>query len=182
MKKTALVCSLILAMAIAVTAAAPDNDRDRTASRDVNGVLVGAFAFDMFYPYGPYDFISLGDATGSLKHLGLVKLFTTHQPDPSGDGTLINTEFRIVTADGDEIWGTYSDNKVTLAGATVTAWPNYYYYDGKATFEISGGTGRFAHARGRINATFFEKIEVFDEYWFEYNCSVAWALDGKIRY
>jgi hypothetical protein len=181
MKKTAFSCSVFLLMAIAVMAAAPDNERNKTASRDVSGLLVGSFTFEVFAPYGPWDFISHGDATGTLTHPGLVKLYTAHTPNPSGDGTLVNTEFRIVEASGDEIRGTYSNGIVTEVPTELTEADPYHlgvhYYEGKATFVISGGTGRYAHARGEIDATFFEALN-----WTTWDCSVAWALEGRIKH
>jgi hypothetical protein len=181
MKRTVMACSLLLAVAISAVTAASDSQRTRTVPRDIRGVLAGTFTFEMF-GYGELDFIADGDATGTLSHLGLAKMYTRHQPNPIGDGTLIDTAFKIVAANGDEIWGTYADGKVTLAGAVATELPFYYYYNGKATLVISGGTGRFAHASGVINATFFETIKVLDPYWSEYDCSVAWALEGKVKY
>jgi hypothetical protein len=172
MKRTALVCSLILAMAIAVTAAAPGGQKGKAVPREISGVVNGSFTFDVWGP-GWFDFTTIGDATGTLKHLGLAKMYTKHTPNPVGDGTLVDTEFTIVAANGDQIWGTYADGLVTEAGA---AYP-LYYYDGKATFVITGGTGRFTGAAGAINATFFETVNY--ETWA---CSVAWALDGTIRY
>jgi hypothetical protein len=177
MKRTALTCSLFLAMAIAVTAAAPGSPKDKTVPRDLSGVLVGTFTFDV-WGGGWYDFTTNGDATGKLKHLGLAKLYTSHTPNPIGDGTLVDTEFTIVAANGDKIWGTYSDGVVTEVPRVPPPAPSdqIHYYDGRATFVISGGTGRFAHARGKINATVFEALD-----WATWNCTVAWALEGKDR-
>jgi hypothetical protein len=180
MKRTALACSLFLAFGIAA-AAAPGSQQTETVQRNISGVMGGSFTFEMF-GWGEYDFIAHGDATGVLKQLGLAKLYTTHQPNPIGDGTLINTGFRLVAANGDEIWGTYPGGKVRSAGMAGTDWPYFYYYTGKATLEVSGGTGRFAGAHGTIDARFFETIKVFDPYWSQYECSVAWALDGTVRH
>lgn len=176
MKRAALSCALFVALAISVMAVAPAAQGHKPDPRDLSGVMGGTFTFVYIPPYGPYDFITQGDATGTLKELGLVKMYTAHQVNPIGNGKLINTSFKIVAANGDEIHGTYADAKVTLAGAVETALPYYYYYNGKATLVISGGTGHFAHAHGRINATFFEAIKLFDAYWTQYDCSVAWAL------
>lgn len=181
MKRTTLAGALCVALAISAMAVAPAAQGSGNLPRDANGVMGGAFTFEVF-GYGAYDFIAHGVATGTLKDFGLVKMYTTHQPNPIGDGTLISTAFRIVTASGDEILGTYADAKVTAAGAEGTDYPYDYYYDGKATLVISGGTGQFANARGTITATFFEAIKVFDPYWTEYDCSVAWALEGKVKH
>jgi hypothetical protein len=187
MKRTAFSCALfvvlaILAMPIAPAAQGHQPGPPDLATRghqpgppDLSGVMGGTFTFD-YYGYGTYDFITHGDATGTLKDLGLARMYTAHQVNPIADGTLIGTSFRIVAANGDEIRGTYADARVTEAGAIVTVFPYYYYYSGKATLVITGGTGHFAHAHGRINATFFEAIKLFDAYWTQYDCSVAWAL------
>jgi hypothetical protein len=174
MKRTLFVCSLILAMAmaVAVTAAAPGDQNGKTVPRQISGVMDGRFTFDVWGP-GWFDFTTFGDATGTLKHLGLAQMYTKHTPNPDGDGTLVDTEFTIVAANGDKIWGTYSDGLVTEAGVEAPL----HYYDGKATFVITGGTGRFSGATGTINATFFETVN-YDTW----ACSVAWALDGTIRY
>lgn len=165
------------------TAAVPASQGFKTVPREVTGKPDGAFTFEMYYPYGDYDFIAHGEATGTLSHLGLSKLYTTHQANPAGDGTLLNTAFKIVAANGDEIHGTYADAKVTLVGVDVGTDPLFYFhYKGKATLEITGGTGRFAGASGAIDATFLEDIEVFDPYWANYNCTVAWTLAGTVNY
>jgi len=145
MKKTALVCSLILAMAIAVTAAARDNERERTVSRDIWGVVNGGFTF-VYFGSGDYDFDTIGGATGTLSPLGLVTLSTKHRP--TADGRLDGT-FEIVAANGDKIRGTY-----TGTAEWVTYVPPQLV--GTVILEISGGTGRFAHASGSINASFLE--------------------------
>jgi len=181
MRRTAMSGALILALAIVAVSAAPGSGRPGAVPRDVGGVMGGAFIFETF-GFGPYDFIAHGEATGTLRHLGLAKLYTTHQPNPNGDGTLIDTEFRIVAANGDQLWGTYPTNMVTFAGMEGSDWPFTYYYNGRVSLLISGGTGRFAHASGTIDATFLETIKVYDEYWTKYECSVAWALDGQVNY
>ena len=68
----------------------------KTVPRDLSGELDGTFTFEMYSPYGETDFIARGEAKGTLSHLGLSKMYTAHQPNPIGDGTLLNTAFRIV--------------------------------------------------------------------------------------
>ena len=183
MRRTVWSCSLFLALAFVALAAAPGDQRGRPAIRQIDTVMVGTFTFDVFPPYGPWDFVSRGSAAGVLGNpeFGLAKLYTAHTPNPAGDGTLVNTEFEIVTADGDTIRGTYSDGVVTEVPTELTEvdpyHPGDHFYDGRATFEVSGGTGRFAHARGTIDARFSERLN-----WTTWECSVAWALEGKIKH
>ena len=164
------------------TAAAQAAKESKTVPRDLSGELDGTFTFEMYFPYGATDFIARGEAKGTLSHLGLSKLYTQHQPNPIGDGTLLHTAFRIVAANGDEIRGTYADGKVTFVGMEGTDYPLDFYYSGKATLVISGGTGRFAGASGTINATFLEHIKLFVADWTKYSCTVAWTLSGTVNY
>lgn len=164
------------------TAAAQAAMGPKTIPRDLSGELNGAFTFEMYSPYGDTDFIARGEAKGTLSHLGLSKMYTEHQPNPVGDGTLLHTAFRIVAANGDEIRGTYADAKVTFVGMEGTDYPFDFYYSGKATLVISGGTGRFAGASGTINATFLEHITLFVADWTKYTCTVAWTLAGTVNY
>ncbi|HSP89863.1 MAG TPA: hypothetical protein VLN08_03100 [Vicinamibacterales bacterium] len=164
------------------TAAVQAAKGPKTVPRDLSGELNGTFTFEMYSPYGDTDFIAQGEAKGTLSHLGLSKMYTEHQPNPIGDGTLLHTAFRIVAANGDEIRGTYADAKVTFVGMEGTDYPFDFYYSGKATLVISGGTGRFAGASGTINATFLEHIKLFVADWTKYNCTVAWTLAGTVNY
>jgi len=166
MKRTALVCSLILAMAIAVTAAAPGGQRGKTVPRDISGSMSGAFSFVWVGP-GDWDFTTEGDAAGTLTHLGLAQLITSHTPDTVG-GTLSDGTFTIVAANGDEIRGIY-------AGSGSGEYPNPV--QGTAVFFVRGGSGRFARATGTLNADF---LEVFSaDGW---SAQVEWFLEGTVHY
>jgi hypothetical protein len=164
MKRTALSCSLFLALAIAAVAAAPNSQGKKTVPRDISGVMDGRFTFR-----GPVQgpWTTTGDTTGTLGDLGLVRMYTTHTAD--ADGTLSDGEFRIVAANGDEIRGTY-----TASGFVIS---NYTQALAMATFSIEKGTGRFAHARGTINAAFLETFD--DPSWA--SAKVTWALEGTVR-
>jgi hypothetical protein len=170
MKKVALSCSLFLALAIAVMAAAPFDQQDKSSPRhnfDVQGVQTGTFNFEYWGP-GFWDFETIGDATGTLRHLGLMRMYTRHRP--TADGLLNQGTFTMVAASGDQIRGTYEG-----AGALVsTAAPELY---GKATLVISGGTGRYAHAKGTLIATFFETMNAT---WVD--LPVTWILEGTVSY
>jgi hypothetical protein len=167
MKRTAFACSLLLVVAIAVVAAAPDGPGTRTVSRDIWGVQSGGFTFEG-PDAGPW--ITIGAATGTLSQFGLVKLYTRHSAN-SDDGTLTNGEFQIVAENGNKIWGSY-EGHAAYSG-------DYSEVYGTAALVISGGTGRFAHAHGTINATFVEKP--INGNWYV-PVPVTWALQGTVNY
>ena len=164
MKRTALVCSLILALAVAVTAAAPGGQKGKTVPREVSGVMDGRFTFE-----GPWEgpWTTSGDVEGTLSHLGLAQMLTTHTASP--DGTISGGTFTIVAANGDEIRGTYTASGEWISGTQVL---------GAAFLSVEEGTGRFAGASGMINAGF---LETFDDPYFA-SAAVTWSLNGTVRY
>jgi hypothetical protein len=164
MKRTALSCSLLLALAIAATAAAPDGQEKKTVPRDISGVMDGRFTF-AGPSAGPWT--TTGDTAGTLSHLGLSEMYTTHTASP--DGTISGGTFEIVAANGDEIRGTYTASGTWISDTQVL---------GTATLLIGEGTGRFARATGTINAAF---LETFDDPTF-YSAKVTWTLEGTVRY
>ena len=167
MKRIALLCSLLLAMAISAIAAPPDNQRTKKVPLDISGIMDGRFVFDVV-TWEPLVFDTIGDVAGTLRgYLGFSKLHTKHRPD--SDGTLPDGEFTIVAANGDEIRGNY-------AGTAYYASADQAY--GNALFVISGGTGRFEGATGTINASF---VETFDDPSWE-SAKVTWALIGAVDY
>ena len=152
------------------TSAAQTAKGPKTVPRYVTGVLDGRFDFTRTWGSEWWEFYSDGDATGTLSHLGLAKLHTTHVPDLA-TGALNDGEFTIVAANGDEIRGTYE-------GAATYDALRADLVHGAATFVISGGTGRFAGATGTITATFLETID--DPTWA--SAKVAWTLAGTVNY
>ena len=160
MKKTVLSCSLLLAFAAAVMAA----DGAKTVPRDVFGVLNGRFSFT-----GPYEgpWMTTGDVTGTLRHLGLAKMYTRHTTSPYGE--ISGGRFEIVAANGDEIRGTYTASGAWISGTQVL---------GAAAFPIEEGTGRFASASGTITAAFLETFD--DPTWA--SAKVSWTLEGSVSY
>ena len=148
------------------TAAAEAAKGSKTVPRYVTGMLDGRFAFE-----GPWEgpWTTTGDAAGTLTHLGLARIYTTHTASP--DGTISGGAFEIAAANGDKIQGTYE------ATATYDALREDLVH-GAATFVISGGTGRFAGATGTIIATFLETLD--DPTWA--SAKVAWTLSGTVNY
>ena len=165
MKRTTSVCSLFLVLAIAAMAAAADSPGTKTVPRVILGAMEGRFDF-AGPETGPWT--TTGNVTGTLRHLGLAKMTTTHTAAP--DGTISGGEFTIVAANGDEILGSY-----TASGAWSS---DYTQVLGSAAFTVEGGTGRFAHATGDITAAF---LETFDDPTF-YSARVNWTLQGTVRY
>jgi hypothetical protein len=163
MRKTALLIVLGLALAVATLAAAPDHERAKGVPRFVSGEMGGAFTFEN---WGTPEALTNGDATGTLRHVGLARLYTQHEPND--DGTLRHGTFKIVDVNGDYLWGTYEGAGYWDA--------NGYQVQADAEFAVSGGTGRFSHAKGTLKAVF---VETFDQY---YNCTVTWALEGTVTY
>jgi hypothetical protein len=163
MRKTAFTCSLFLVLAIAAVTAAADPGA-KTVPRVILGAMEGRFVFT-----GPWEgpWTTTGDVTGTLRHLGLAKMHTTHTASP--DGTISGGEFTIVAANGDEIRGSY-----TASGGWISATQVL----GTAAFTIEGGTGRFANASGEITAGF---LETLDDPSF-YSAKVNWTLEGTVRY
>ncbi len=166
MKHIMFVLSMILPLS--AIAAPRDTKETRTVPRYVCGVLDGSFTFQQWGPNW-WDFYSIGEATGTLRHLGAAEMHTKHTPTLSGD--IVDGTFTIVAANGDEIQGTYSGN--------VTEVPDKpFHYLGKAMFVVSGGTGRFANAEGKIDAAFYEML---DPITFE-SAEVTWTLSGMVSY
>lgn len=164
MKRTAFRCSLFLVLAIAAMAAAADSPGTKTVPRLIGGAMDGRFGFE-----GPWEgpWTTTGDVTGTLRHLGLAKMYTQHTASP--DGTLSDGTFTIVAANGDEIRGSYTASGDWISGTQVL---------GTAAFVIEEGTGRFAQASGTITAAF---LETFDDPSYG-SAKVSWTLEGTVRY
>jgi len=141
-----------------------------TVPREVRGTLDGRFDFTRLWGKDWWEFYSDSHATGTMSHLGLAHVYTTHVPNLS-TGALERGTFRIVAANGDEIHGTYE------GAATYDALREDLVH-GAATFVISGGTGRFTGATGTITATFLETLD--DPTWA--SAKVAWTLAGTVNY
>ena len=141
-----------------------------TVPRDVRGTLDGRFDFTRLWGEDWWEFYSDSHATGTMSHLGLAHVYTTHVPN-FATGALEQGTFRVVAANGDEIHGTYE-------GVAVYDEIRADLVHGTATFIISGGTGRFDGATGTINATFLETLD--DPNWA--SAKVAWTLAGTVNY
>jgi hypothetical protein len=139
--------------------------------RHIEGKVSGRFDFTRLWGNEWWEFYSDSDCRGTVSHLGLSRLYTTHIPDLA-TGALTEGSFKIVAANGDEIQGTYTGVAVYDAER-----PDLLAH-GTAAFVITGGTGRFACATGSINATFLESFD--DPSWA--SAGVVWTLDGSVSY
>jgi hypothetical protein len=147
------------------TSAAQAANGPKTVPRSLTGTLNGRFTFE-----GPWEgpWTTTGDAVGTLTHLGLARMHTTHTA--GADGTISGGMFEIVAANGDKIQGSY-----TASGQVVSYVP--YVVAGTATLHIGQGSGRFDDASGTIEATFLETLDA------DYSgANVRWTLVGTVNY
>ncbi len=166
MRKAAVSCVLLL---VVVMWAVGGAQGVTTVPRDVRAVVNGTFTFEWTGP-GDWDYLTNGEAAGSVQHFGLSRLYTTHTPD-FFTGALLDGSFSLVAANGDEISGIYDG----------LAWPTSETgldYAGSATFVITGGTGRFSHATGTLDVTF---TETFEDYSYAL-AHTTWKLAGTFYY
>lgn len=152
------------------TAAIQASREPKLVPRDVTGTLDGRFDFTRLWGNDWWEFYSDSHATGTLSHLGLAQVYTTHIPNLV-TGALEQGTFRIVAANGDEIRGTYQ-------GTGVYDEARADLVHGAAMFVISVGTGRFDGATGTLSATFLETLD--DPSWE--SARVAWTLAGTVNY
>ena len=160
-----------LATADGGAVSAASASQSRQVPRHIEGTMTGRFDFTRLWGEEWWQFYSDSDCRGTVSHLGLARLYTTHIPDLD-TGQLTEGTFRIVAANGDKIRGTYTGFAVPDAEH-----PELLAH-GTATFVVSGGTGRFARARGSIDATFLETFD--DPSWA--SAGVVWTLDGSVSY
>jgi len=151
--------------------AAEPASQGKPVPRRVEGVMDGRFSFTRLWGDEWWQFYSDGDCSGTLTHLGLARLLTTHIPDLDS-GALTEATFTIIAANGDEIRGTYAGVAVLDAEH-----PDLLAH-GTATFVITAGSGRFSGATGSFSATFLETFD--DPYWL--SAKVVWTLDGSVTY
>ena len=180
MKRTLLLSSLSLAVAISATALAQSNhsNRTQTAPHDISGSLKGTLTFVPLpftedFPF-PYDVGTLGVVSGRVIGLGNSNVFTFHHPapppSPTEPSTVEDGRFFIVAANGDKIQGTY--------WGTTEPGTEPDQLIGRADWVITSGTGRFANVTGTIHATAYVTFAGFGV--FEW--PVTWVLEGTITY
>jgi hypothetical protein len=142
---------------------------EQSVARHVAGTLDGRFDFTRTWGSEWWEFYSDSDCTGTVSHLGLTRLRTTHIPTMTG--ALTQGEFTMTAANGDEIRGTYE--------GTFASDPDHpAVYHATAMFVVASGTGRFAGATGSLTAVFVETLD--DPSWA--SAAVTWTLAGTIAY
>ena len=166
----ALAGSALLVMAIAAPVSAD------SGSRPFRGSVVGEVAFNPVpvTVCAPSD-VNWGglrtesSAAGTSTHLGKT-VMTARHCTPSGDnfgpGTMVLT-----AANGDEVW-------IEYFGSAPFPGPGVTVIKASFTFEIIGGTGRFANADGAGTMTASIVFEGFgDPAW-----PATWVWNGTIGY
>jgi len=177
MKRTAILGSLLLVLAMSAVVLAQQGSRTQTAPHEISGELDGTLTFvplpalDPDAPPPPLLGVdTLGVASGTMKGLGLSNIFTLHRPVADAAGSVRDGHFWIIAADGDKIKGTYT--------GTTESVPNTNQLIGTGTWVITGGTGRFENADGTIQMTVYVTSLGFGvSEW-----PATWVLEGTINY
>jgi hypothetical protein len=164
MKKIAFLSVLVLVLTIPSMVVPKSNNNAKTVPRQISGTMDGRFAFGGPWE-GPWDVT--GDLFGTMQHLGLSGMQTSHKTSP--EGGISGGTFTIESANGDLIQGEYTASAAYISDDQVL---------GTATLNITGGTGRFDRATGTVNASF---LETLDDPSYA-SAGVTWYLDGTILY
>lgn len=154
------VLALVLVLATAPGVVAKAHGTDRPFRADISGEIY--WTFDQTDPQCPVQ--TVGDAWGLATHLGRVAWHSMHCP-PVVLPTYSIGQLVFTAADGDELTADYDVNG-----------------DAPYYAEITGGTGRFADASGRLEFYFVITWGPWDE-----NGPVApwyadWHFTGTISY
>jgi hypothetical protein len=157
---TAIAFSMLLVLAMAPGAVAKEHGTDRPIWTNVSGEV--RFLYDWADPSCPVR--TLSDSYGTMSHLGEVWLHWSHCP-PVTQPLYTDHHVTITAANGDTLIGTYDINGEAP-----------YYMD------ITGGTGRFAGATGRLAFAFqlqgeWGPDELPIQPWYGW-----WQLKGVISY
>jgi hypothetical protein len=121
-------------------------------------------------PQSPYDSYGLGVARGTALGLGQTELFAFQQSHPSMVPIL--THFFLVAANGERIVGTYEGGHIAITGPASALF--------EATFQITGGTGRFAQATGELQGKIY--LTVPGSNWMAAEYGAVWTFEGWIKY
>ncbi len=166
MRRPMLLIVLLLALSLPTTAVAQGKTQHA-----FKAVLEGSFTFvPMEDPASVYDSFGLGVARGTAQGLGQTELFSFQQSQPSMVPIL--THFFLVAANGDRIIGTYEGGRTTITGPASALF--------EATFQINGGTGRFAQATGELQGKVYLTVPGGD--WMAAEYGAVWTFQGWITY
>ena len=111
------------------------------------GVMAGQVTFTPGDTCLPTPVITEPSLRGTLPHLGRTRLVATHCATDTG---AVNGRAVFMTANGDELWATYTAR--TLKAPEPPDSPLIVQV---ADFVVSGGTGRFERAYGRLTASVY---------------------------
>jgi hypothetical protein len=168
--------SLLVVVLLLGLIAIPAQAKKGGTDRPFKGNAVGEAVFDLSNSKGcPGDDIGFGittltEAAGNASHLGKVKLNASHCPLLNTN--LSNGDLKLVAANGDELYGTYTGTSTPIPGN-----PGDPIF-ATLQIEFDGGTGRFADAKGYA--------ELRAELVFEGFADLAWpwkaTWKGKLSY
>ncbi len=159
MRRPTLLIVLLLVLSLPTTAVAQGKTQ-----RAFKAVLEGSYTFVEDHAYG------LGVARGTAQGLGQTELFCFQQSHPSMVPIL--THFFLIAANGDRIIGTYEGGHFAITGPASALF--------EATFQITGGTGRFAQATGELQGKVY--LTVPGGYWMAEEYGAVWTFEGWIKY
>jgi hypothetical protein len=166
MRRPTLLIVLLLALSLPTTAVAQGKTQHA-----LKAVLEGSYTFVLMEdPRSPYDSYGLGVARGTAQGLGQTELFCFQQSQPSMVPIL--THFFLIAANGDRIVGTYEEGHIAITGPASALF--------EATFQITGGTGRFAQATGELQGKIY--LTVPGGNWMAMEYGAVWTFEGRIKY
>jgi len=169
MRRLALVA--VFALFLSGAAASSAMAGVRGSDRPFSGSVVGMAIFVPANPLGcppPYSITTTAEAVGTMSHLGLVTMTSSHCP--LADSTVADATMTLVAANGDKLFGTYT------GGSGPPGADGYFF--GHYTVTFAGGTGRFQHASGTAAITakvLFLGFDVLD--W-----PATWSFEGTLSY
>lgn len=123
----ALAAALMLALALAPTAAADEHGTNRPFRSDISGIVYWTFE-----PMPDCPVQTVGEAMGLATHMGAVTWWSSHCP-PAVLPVYSGGHLVFTAANGDTLTADYD----------INGDPPYYA-------DVTGGTGRFSHASGRL--------------------------------
>lgn len=121
-------------------------------------------------PWGPYGMWTNTAVAGNVSHLG-ASLMTGRHPTPGGTD-IAGGHMKLVAANGDELWMTYTGYAPLPGPSTEVVVVNVCY-------TICGGTGRFVDASGGGEMTGYAQFLGYDV--FAWPATFVWS-GGTIVY
>jgi hypothetical protein len=134
---TLLLAVAVVGLIVAPTSAAACRGKDRPIAGTASGTNAINLAAGTF----------TSDATGHVSHLGRTSFHIQGTFGFTPPRVTVSGLMTMTSASGDRLTGAF-DGSGTTGGGTI---------DITATFTVSGGTGRFAHARGLLSGTVHER-------------------------